>query len=112
VGPLIDNTGLNTLTCIVLLDAHPFAVPCTVYTVVPCGVSFIPAVVAPVFQLYVLAPEAVKVTFVPPHTSVFDALIDIVGLELVNTTWFAQVVHPKLFVPATEYKVGAVGIAV
>ena len=36
----------------------------------------------------------------------------IVGLEVVNTTWLAQVVHPKLLVPATEYKVGAVGVAV
>ena len=57
-------------------------------------------------------PISVSVTLVPPQTSVLVALMLIVGLEVVNTTWLAQVVHPKLLVPATEYKVGAVGVAV
>jgi hypothetical protein len=44
------------------------------------------ALVAPEFQLYVVAPPAVKLIVVPAHIKVLLALIVTVGLGAVNTT--------------------------
>ena len=50
LGPDMDNIGLNTFICMVLVPVQPFALPKTVYTLVVLGVSLICAVVAPVFH--------------------------------------------------------------
>jgi hypothetical protein len=71
--------------------------PVTVYTVFTVGVTTITELVEPVFQLYVLAPLAVRVAFPPPHTVAPVADMVKPGVTEIVTT--ALPVQPPLKLP-------------
>ena len=86
VGPEIESVGANTETSNVPVELQLLDVPITVYCVVESGVSVVTGVVAPVFQLYEFAPEAVSVTCEPEQISEFEVLAITVGPGDVMTT--------------------------
>src|SRR5438874_1143491 len=68
----MDTVGELTVMVMDATSVHVPVVPVTVYVVVVVGVTMIVAVVwlVSLFQLYDVAPEAVKVTLVPGQTVV------------------------------------------
>ena len=71
------------------------------------GDTAITAVVAEVFQVYVVAPDAVKFVELPIQTEL-TPLTETVGNALIATLAIAVDEQPPLF-PVTVYEVGAVG---
>lgn len=68
--------------------------------------------VAPVLQVYVLAPEAVKLMAAPAHTEMLEADKRIAG-EGFTVSWAAPVpAQPKASVPITKYEVLLIGVVV
>ena len=82
-------------------ELQPFVVPVTVY--VPVAFTVVAAVVAPLLQLYVSAPEAVNV-ILPPGQNVVPPFVAIetVGVVLTVTAIVFDVLLQPLFVIFTE----------
>jgi hypothetical protein len=80
VDPFSDNVGVGlTDTEMVEVPMHPAVlVPAIVYTVLVPGEPVIVDVLAPVLQVYELAPLAVKLTALPRQIELFPAML-IVG---------------------------------
>jgi hypothetical protein len=82
--------------------AQEFAlVPDTVYEVVTLGDTITRELVAPVFQEYVEAPEAVNVAEPPAQIAVGDETIEIVGLGLTTKLSVATLAQEFALVPET-----------
>lgn len=79
---------------------HPFDVPVTVYVVVVVGDTVIPDEVAPVFQLYVVAPPPVIVTGAPLQIVDAEGVAVTVGLAVTFIVVDAVFEQP-LLVPVT-----------
>jgi hypothetical protein len=104
---VIVAAGL-TVTVATAVPVQPAAfVPVTVYEVVLVGLTEIGLVVAPVFQEYVEAPEAVNVAVAP--LQIVGELTVIVAGGLTVTVATAVPVHPAASVPVTVYEVVLVG---
>ncbi len=100
-----------TFNCKVLLPTQPSVlVPLAEYVVLTLGETAILLVLIPPDQVYVLAPFAVKVMFSPMHIVPVVPLIVILGSAFTFTLSVFVEVHPKPFVPTTEYVVVIVGV--
>lgn len=86
-----------------LVAVHPLAeVPVTVYVVVAVGFTFTEVPLRdPGIQVYVLAPEPVRVVELPEQTVVEDAEADITGLLLTVTVTVVVLLHPGPLLPVT-----------
>ena len=99
----IDTVGLGlTITLTVAkLEQELALVPDTVYEVVTLGETITSELVAPVFQEYVEAPEAVNVAEPPAQIAVGDETIETVGLGLTITLTVAKLEHAFALIPDT-----------
>jgi hypothetical protein len=91
-------------------EPHPERFPETVYTVVLVGFIVILAEVAPVFQVYVVTPDADNVADEPAHIEV--ELTVITGELATIILAVAVLTQPPADVPVTVYEVLDVGLAV
>jgi hypothetical protein len=100
VGELTVTTGKGfTVMVFTAVLVHPLTlVPVTVYVVVTVGEIKIDEPMAPVFQVYVLAPLAVKVVVLPKQIIEFVAVTVIVGGGFTVIVFTAVFVHPLTLV--------------
>lgn len=86
-----------------LVAVHPLAeVPVTVYVVVAVGFTVTEVPLRdPGIQVYVLAPEPVRVVELPEQTVVEDAEADTTGLLLTVTVTVVVLLHPGPSLPVT-----------
>lgn len=106
---LNDGTAL-TVTVVTDCFEQPFAlVPVTEYVVVTVGDKVAVAVRSPDDQVYVDAPDTVKVVALPLQI-VFVPLTVSVGKGLTVTENVVVFVHPLASVPVTVYVVLPVGV--
>lgn len=61
----------------------------------------VPPAIGPGFQVYVVAPDDVKVSEVPAHTVAEDALAVTVGVVVTVSVTVRVFVQPVAFVPVT-----------
>lgn len=99
-----DNVTVGKLFTVIICDAdavHPAAfVAVTVYAVFTIGFTVIPAVVAPVFQLYDTPSFPVMVVDSPSQIVVVP-VIDGEGNEFTVTNWLVLAVQPNVLVAVT-----------
>ena len=91
-----------TVTVEVLLFVQIPDVPVTVYIVVDAGLTEIEAVVAPVFHVYEVAPEAVRTVDVPEQIVGEFTLTATVTTDMVNATVAVDPQYPSAVVEITE----------
>ncbi len=86
-----------------LVAVHPLAdVQVTVYVVVAVGFTVTEVPLRdPGIQVYVLAPEPVRVVELPEQTVVEDAEADTTGLLLTVTVTVVVLLHPGPLLPVT-----------
>jgi hypothetical protein len=97
---VIAATGNGfTVNVALVVEVHPAVSPVRVKTVVAEGFADIVLEVAPVFQVYELAPVAVSVAVPPAHIE--SPLTVILGLVLTNTDVVAVAAHTPPLVPVT-----------
>ena len=99
----MDTVGLGLTSTLIIVELeHELAlVPDTVYEVATLGETTTSELVAPVFQEYVDAPEAVKVAELPTQIAVGDETMDTVGLGLTITLTVAKLEHELALIPDT-----------
>lgn len=102
-----------TSTVEVTVDLHWVLafVPVTVYTVVTTGASVMQAVLAPVLQVYVLAPAAQMVCVVPAQMVEVNGETVKTGAASTTTVVVATVVQPARLVAVSVYTVVTLGQA-
>lgn len=99
-----------TVTETLAVPVHPAAeVPVTVYVVVEDGFTTVDVPLPPELQLYVLAPEPVRVELSPLQIAAGDAEAVTVGSGFTVTVTVVVPEHPNASVPVTEYVVVLVG---
>jgi hypothetical protein len=98
-----DSTGrLYVVTPTVTVEIHPAAfVPPNVYTLLALGVKAAVWLTTLPFQVYVVAPEAVKVVFVKAHTVAEAGVITNTGKLLVAMATVFEETQLAAFVPLT-----------
>ena len=96
-----NNGRASTVTVVVptTVVAHPARLPLTVYVVVDAGFTVREDPPAPVFQVYVLTPDAVSVADVPAHT--VAAFTVMTGAVPTVTLAVAVLTQPAEDVPVT-----------
>ena len=100
-GDEIDTAGEEFTFIVVLLEpVQPSVVPVTEYVVLTEGETLMDAVVAPVDQRYVAAPEAVRVAEAPSQILPGDDM-ETTGLRFTVTVTLELPEHPAV-VPVTE----------
>jgi hypothetical protein len=112
---LIQSTGFGLTYTVAVAGAlvQPFFVPCTVYTVVLPGDTVMQALVAPVFQVYVVRPaEAHSICEAPAQMVEVEGEILMVGSGVTFTCRVAVLTHPAALTAVTVYTVVTVGQAV
>ena len=102
---LIVNVGATfTTTETVSVPVHPLLSPVTVYVVFVIGETDAVEVVtlpALALQVYVVAPDAVKITPEPLQIIVFDETAFMVGVALTFTAIVCVDMHPPPLSPVT-----------
>ena len=98
---LTTGPGATLMVIVVVSEQDPFA-PTTVYVVVELGVTEMDEPLRlPGFQVYVDAPEAVRVTGFPTHVVVVLAEAVTFGGPVTVTVTVVVSEHPAVFVPMT-----------
>jgi hypothetical protein len=102
VPPVIEAVGFELTVTVAETDLvqPPVPVTVTVYVVLTVGLTVIAAVVAPVFQEYVVPPLAVSVVLAPLQIVVVPAMAAL-GNGLTVTAAEAVAVQPKELVTVT-----------
>jgi hypothetical protein len=111
---LIHREGLIKVVTVATtgLDRQFPLAPVTVYDVVADGVTVMQLLVAPVLQVYVLAPDAQSVCVLPAHTEDANGDTVKVGTGVTYTVVADVAVQPLGPVTVTLYTVVTVGQAV
>ena len=108
-GPaLIAGKGFTVTVTVDVLIQPAADVPVTVYVVVAAGLNATPCV-TPLFQEYVDAPVAVKVTVPPKQTDCAKPALTI-GKGFTVTVTADVLIQPAADVPVTVYVVVAAGV--
>jgi len=87
--------GFTFTDTVFVFEQPELLYPVTVYTVVEAGLTETAAVVAPVFQLYVVAPPAVSVEVCPEHIALALATAVTVGFGLTLMAMVFVFEHPE-----------------
>jgi hypothetical protein len=87
-----------TVTLLIKVELQPFVIPVTVYVVLPVGETEMLAVEAPLLQLYVVAPDAVKAAELPEQ--MVELLAATVGVAFTVTLTVFELIQPFV-VPVT-----------
>jgi hypothetical protein len=118
LGQTVELLGVITIGKRGVTETVMFAVPVqpapelpiTENVVFAVGVTTILVPIAPLLQVKVEAPFAVKVAGEPAHTGFGKALIVTIGSEFTVTVAVCEPAHPEAFVPETVNTEVAIGL--